>query len=248
MRRSIVVSLLFCLAASTALGSLYSWNPKKRPPTTLADALGIAKNLLGNDAVHRYCVAARLYGSAEGDGKSGAWNLYYAAEDGSRKQVYINMSGERSVRLWNGPVDWTKHDGRRTGISDVKKRLEELFDRHKLNVDIKLNGATLSARYKTRTFRTYHETVEGQYSDILTETVGPLPNGLVIEVEESPTFIRDWHDGYLGIGPYWRFYRRLHLLTQEDKFLKVEFRYGTDLSGDIRNEICDVFGEQASNL
>src|SRR5690606_17279573 len=99
----------------------------KRVPIPLADALKMAEKLLGEDAKNRYCVSVALYGNKEGDGKKGAWNLYYAADDGSQKQVSIHMDGEFDIKLANGPIDWNKEEGRRKELAEVKKLLQELF-------------------------------------------------------------------------------------------------------------------------
>src|SRR5687768_383066 len=91
------------LASTVAVASLYSWNDAKRPPISLAEALTRAEKLLGDDAANRYCVSVSLYGDETGEGKKGAWNLLFAAADGSKKHVYIDMQGKSDVKLWNGP-------------------------------------------------------------------------------------------------------------------------------------------------
>ena len=50
MRRLLIPLVIVSLLASTAVASLYSWNPKRRVPITLRDALNKAEELLGDDA------------------------------------------------------------------------------------------------------------------------------------------------------------------------------------------------------
>ena len=117
MRRTIIVATLLALVASTTCGRLYFWNANKRPPVTLQEALRRADKLLGDDAKNRYCISMVLYGNKKGDGKFGIWNLEYYAEDGSLKMVYIDsQTGKGYVGPGNGPIDWRKKEGRRTGL------------------------------------------------------------------------------------------------------------------------------------
>ncbi len=248
MKRFVVSTLVPCLVVSAAFGSLYSWNPKKRVPIPLRDALDRAEALLGDDANNRYCVAVILFGNKEGDGKGGAWNLFYAAEDGSKKLVHISMDGTSRVTLWNGPTDRTQGAGRRTDLDDVRERLAKLFADNKIDAQVQQTGNSLTVRYKTRSHKTYAQTEDGEYTDILSEVIGPKANGFVIDVSVVTKFVRGWHSGYPGTGPYWREYKRIHLTATKNTFLKVEVLYGGNVNHEFANELFGVFGVEARNL
>jgi hypothetical protein len=246
MRRLLIPFVIVSLLASTAVASLYSRSPKKRVPVSLRDALTKAEELLGDDAKNRYCVGVSLYGNKEGDGKGGAWNLFYAAEDGSKKHVYINMDGRSDVKLWNGPIDWTKHEGRRTGLDDVKTRLEQLFKKQGIDAAIQIEGEQLTCTYKTRDFQTYEQIDDGSYGENLIKTVGPQSDGFTIVAQIQKSIDLGWHDGYHD-GPYWRLYRRTHLMTAPETYLKAEVKYGHKCNYEFRNEMFRIFGETTQN-
>lgn len=234
------------LFASTAVASLYSWNPKRRVPISLRDALAKAEELLGDDAKNRYCIGVSLFGDRDGEGKQGAWNLFYAAEDGSKKHVYIDMDGRSDVKLWNGPIDWTKNEGRRTGLDDVKTRLQELFKKQGIDAAIEIEGEKLTCNYNTREFQTYEKLDDGSYGENLIKTVGPKADGFTIVAVEQKSIDRGWHDRY-DDGPYWRQYQRMHLMSTAERYLKVEVKYGHNCNYDFSNEMFHIFGETTGN-
>ena len=246
MKRLLIPFVIVGLLASTAFASLYSWNPKKRVPISLRDALTKAEELLGDDAKNRYCIGVSLYGNKEGDGKGGAWNLFYAAEDGSKKQVYVNMDGQSDVKLWNGPIDWTEHEGRRTGLDDVKTRLEQLFKKQGIDASVEIAGEKLTCNHNTRKFQTYAQLDDGSYGEKTIETIGPQLDGFAIVAQEQKSIDRGWHDGYAD-GPYWRQYQRMHLMTTEETYLKVEVKYGHGCNYEFSNEMFRIFGETTRN-
>ena len=41
-------------------------------------------------------------------------------------ELFIDMQGEQKVVLWNGPVDWTKKEGRRVNLEDARRALTVL--------------------------------------------------------------------------------------------------------------------------
>ena len=77
--------------------------------------------------------------------------------------------------------------------------------------------------------------------------VGPTANGFVINVSITTEFVRGWHDRYMETGPYWREYKRVHLMDAEGTFLKVEVLYGGNVNYEFVNELCGVFGVEARN-
>jgi hypothetical protein len=208
--------------------------------------LNKAEELLGDDAKDRYCIGVLLYGNKEGDGKGGAWNLFYAAEDGSKKHVYINMDGRSDVKLWNGPIDWTKHEGRRTGLDDVKTRLQQLFKKQGIDAAIEIEGEKLTCNYNTREFQTYEKLDDGSYGEKLIKTVGPKSDGFTSVALEQKSIGHGWRDGY-DDGPYWRQYQRMHLITTAETYLKVEVKYGHECNYQFSKEMFRIFGETTGN-
>lgn len=236
----VVVTLATTCACSTiAFASLYSWNDTKRPPISLADALARAEKLLGEDAVNRYCVGVGLYGDETFDGKIGKWNLYFAAADGSKKHVYIDMLGNGEVRLLHGPIDWKEKKGRRDGIADVRRRLEELFAKEHIEAQYVTQGDALIVKYHSRVFKVYPEREDGGFGNQLEDTEGPDSDGiwLSVRVVDKPI---PWRSRF----GYWRGEELTHILTQRGKFLKTETRIGPLVPYEIDLQITRVFGER----
>lgn len=230
------------LVSTIAVASLYLWNDAKRPPISLADALAKAEKLLGDDAANRYCVSVDLFGDQSGEGRGGAWNLLFAAADGSKKHVYIDMQGKGDVETWNGPIDWKKNDGRRVDLADVRRRMEELFTREGIQAVFEAGQDRLLVTYKAREFQIYPEREDGSYAAELEKAPGPAGDGIWLQV-----LIVDKPDqrayGYDG-GPYWKWVRHTYFLTQPGKFLAVDFRYGPNVKYEIARQMWDIFGEQ----
>lgn len=233
------------LVSSVAWASLYAWNDAKRPPISLADALDRAEKLLGDDAANRYCVSVSLFGDETGDGKEGAWNLWYAAADGSKKLVYIDMQGESDVELWNGPIDWNKNDGRRTDLADVRRRLEQLFAKERMKAAFEVQQDRLLVTYNVREFQVYPKREDGSYADELEKFPGPADNGIWLEarIVDKPDR-RDY--GYDG-GPYWKWVRGTYVLTQPGRFLSIDLRYGPNVNYEVVRQVWDIFGEPTND-
>jgi hypothetical protein len=230
------------LASAGALASLYHWNAAKRPPISLADALARAEKLLGDDAPNRYCVSVSLYGDETSDGKEGAWNLLFAASDGSKKHVYINMQGKSDVEIWNGPIDWKRNDGRRVDLADVRRRLEELFAKEGIKADYETQQDRLIVKYKIRSFEVYPRQDDGSYSEHLKTMPGPDGGGIWLQAQ-----IVDDPDrrGYgFSDGPYWQWVRGTYFTTTPGKFLSIDLRYGTNVKYEVAQQMWDIFGEQ----
>jgi hypothetical protein len=237
---SAFAALVLC---STAVASLYSWNDAKRPPLELADALSRAERLLGDDANHRYCVHVSLYGDETGEGKKGAWNLWFAAADGSKKHVFIDMQGNSRVRQWNGPVDSRKNEGRRSNLDDVRRRLEELFAKEGIAAEFAVDDGGLVVKHRTRTFHIHPEHDEGEYSDELQQVLGPAAEGIWLRLRtvNHPDSRQYGYDD----GPYWRWVRGTYFLNEPGSYLAVDFRYGQELKYEIVSQIQQIFGKRA---
>ena len=240
-----VAIALLTIASTAALASLYSWNDAKRPPISLADALARAEKLLDDDAANRYCVSVSLHGNETGDGKEGAWNLLFAATDGSKKHVYINMEGESHVKLWNGPIDWKKNDGRRADLADARRRLEELFAKEGIEAEYEAHPDRLLVKYKAREFQVHPLQKDGTYSEQLERIPGPGGEGiwLLVRIVEKPHQPEDEYSD----TPYWSGERYTYFLTEPGKFLSVDLRYGHKAKYEVARQIWDTFGERVPN-
>ena len=231
------------LASTVAFASLYAWNDAKRPPIPLSDALSRAEQLLGDDTDNRYCVSVTLFGDENGEGKEGAWNFLFAAADGSKKHVFIDMQGKSDIKLWNGPVNWKKNDGRRTDLNDVRRRLVEFFAKEGIKAEVKATQNRLLITHKTREYQIYPQLEDGRYAEELKSVPGPSGDGIWLQMQivDKPD-TREY--GYHG-GPYWRWIRGTYFLTEPKKFLSVDFRYGGNVKYEVVRQIWDVFGEKS---
>ncbi|MEM8667444.1 MAG: hypothetical protein AAGG48_08020 [Planctomycetota bacterium] len=243
MKRRLATVILLSLVASTAFSSLYKWNPKKRVPITLREALDKADDLLREEGEDRYCIQVSLYGNKEGDGKSGAWNLYFAAEDGSLMQVAVDMDGKTQVKPFIAPIDWTRHKGRRTGLDDVKARLEQVLIDHGIDASIEQSGEKLTCSYRTREFLIYKAKEDGSYGEDPIATVGPKPDGFILEAEVQTGDSVDRGLRNLPMCSYYSSYRHMHLLTTPESYLRVEIKSGLKCDANFKSDLRSVFGE-----
>ena len=243
MKTKLAIATLLCLAPATAYASLYLWVNTNRPPVTLAAALEKGDALLADDAIRYYPVGVSLYGNAEGNGKGGAWNIFYGCSDGSKKLVYVNMQGEANIKDWNGPIDKMATDGRVTGLMDLKQRLEKFMSSHNLPLDtIELNDETLSIRSRTREFQLHPERGDGEYGQETVTVIGPKAEGFVIDVvlhsKRPPAKPYRWK------GPYWGITEQNYILANGNGYLELSFLHGSALSSDIVNRMERCFGER----
>jgi len=186
MKHLLIALLASAFLASASVASTYLWNPTERPAVSLEDALLQARKLLGDDADERYCVGVLLLGNKEGDGKSGAWWLNFAAADGSMKHVDINMKGDADVKYYP-PIDWNANKGRRSGLADVQGRINQVFANAGIDATAKIEKNHLSVRYKTRIFKVHPKGEDGEYGNELQDVVGPT-KGASSSTSLSPTY------------------------------------------------------------
>jgi hypothetical protein len=243
MKSKLVIAALLCLTPAIAYASLYRWVDTNRPPVTLAAALEKGESLLADDAIRYYPVSVSLFGNAKGDGKGGAWNIFYGCSDGSKKHVYVNMQGEASIKDWNGPVDKMATEGRVTDLTDLKHRLEKLMTSHKMPLDtIELNDKKLSIRSRTREYQLHPELGDGEYGQATVSVIGPKAEGVVIDVvlhsKQPPTKPYRWK------GPYWGVTEQNYILASGNGYLELSFLHGPALSSDIVDRMERCFGEQ----
>lgn len=245
MKRSYVLAAILAsvLCCPLAFASLYSWNDARRPPISLREALARAEKLLGDEAPNRYCVSVALYGDETGDGKKGAWNLLFAAADGSKKHVYIDMQGNSHVTPWNGPIDRKKNEGARKDLGDVRRRLEELFAKEGIVAEFDAQEDGLTVQHHTRTFRVHPERADGSYGEQPWEAPGPAADGVWLRLQAVDRPDRREEFG-CDDGPYWRWHRGTYVLAQPGKFLAVDLRYGRKVKHEIISQMQQVFGER----
>ena len=243
MKIKLLVAALLCLIPAMAYASLYRWVDTNRPTVTLAAALEKGEALLADDAIRYYPVGLSLYGKAEGDGKDGAWNIFYGCSDGSKKHVYVNMQGEANIKDWNGPVDKMAKEGRVTDLIDLKQRLEKFMTSHNMPLDsIELKDESLSIRSRTREFQLHPDLDDGEYGQETVKVIGPKAKGIMIDVvlhsKQPPSKPYRWK------GPYWGVTERNYILANGNGYLELSFLHGSALSSDIVNRIERCFGEQ----
>jgi hypothetical protein len=185
-----------------------------------------------------------LYGDKEWQGKQGWWNLHYAASDGSQKLVVIDMKGDGHVGDYSGPIDWKKHEGRRTDLTDVQRRLEDLLARKSIEAKFMADADRLLVTYSVREFQIYPQEDDGSYSDKLETIIGPQSDGFWLEAR-----VVNKVDGrYYGFdrGVYWRWHRGTFFLADPEKYLAMDFRGGPRLDAidlSLTTEIMQIFGK-----
>ena len=243
MKTKLLIAALLFFAPAMAYASLYGWVDTNRPPVTLAAALEKGESLLADDAIRYYPVGVSLYGNAKGDGKGGAWNIFYGCSDGSKKHVYVNMQGEANIKDWNGPVDKMATEGRVTDLMDLKQRLEKFMNSHDMPLDtIELKDESLSIRSRTREFQLHPELEDGEYGQETVSVIGPKADGVVIDVvlhrKQPPTKPYSWK------GPYWGVTEQNYILASGNGYLELSFLHGFALSSDIVNRMERCFGER----
>ena len=247
MKRTVTSILMFGLFASAACGTTYHWNPNKRPPVSLAEALQHADALLGDDANNRYCTGVALHGNESGDGKECGWNFYYSAADGSIKLVYVDQNGGGDVQLFNGPVDWREKPGRRTGLKDIAACLNHVLKANGYEARATVKDKKLTLHARTRTFRVYPKTESGPFGNELVDMIGPKHDGVVIEGHELDHLDREAYD-FFEQGPYWCVSRSNHELTGEERFVNVQMRYGAGVPNALIVSLLKAFGKQELGL
>lgn len=242
MRRCILSAAciaMFATFAATSFADLFKWRDRVRPPVSLKQALTIAESLLGEDAKNRFCIEVSIYGNPTGAPKPGAWNLFFAADDGSKKHVYVDMDGNGKISTWNEAIDWTKDAGRRKDIQDVQERLKALFDKETLDATLERDGERLIARYRARMYEIYRAEKDGSFAEDLTKEVGPKHDGFIIEaqiVEEGTDYFHFEH------GPYWIEHTQLFPTTEKGKLMLVRKRYGRNFKQELLAQIDQAFG------
>lgn len=235
----IILAALITSIAGTTFASLFVWRDRVRPPVSLREALDISEKILGEDLKNRYCVNVSLYGNPTGAPKPGAWNLLFAAADGSKKHVYVDMDRNSKISIWNESTDWTKDAGRRKSLDDVKSRLEMLFVKENLDVAFERKDERLIGRFRTRAYEIYKIEQDGSFSDNLTTEIGPQGDGFTFEAEIVNEGAEYSHFQY---GPYWTESNQLYPMTEKGKLLLVRKRYGRDFKKELHSQIDQAFG------
>lgn len=221
VKKSLMAVTLFMVLPGVSLATLFSWHDRVRPPVSLREALDIAEKLLGEDAANRYCVEVSIYGNPMAAPKPGAWNLFFAAADGSRKHVYVDMDRNAKLSTWNEAIDWKKDAGHRLDLNDAFVRLKSLFEKEKLDVQLEKNDNRLTAQFNTRNYRFHSQNLDGSYETELTEEIGPAHDGFIINAS-----ILDEQIDFNRSVPYWREQTQTFPTAIAGKFMVVNSRYG----------------------
>ncbi len=236
--------LLTGITATAFAQTVFRWNDRARPPVSLKEAIDIGEQLLGDDAKNRYCVSVSLNGNPAGAAKPGRWDLLFAAPDGSKKHVYVNMDRNSQLSTWNEAVDWKKDSGRRIDLNDVQSRLLELFAKEKLDVKLERKGERLVGQYRTRKYQLYTTAEDGSYSKTLTEDIGPEHDGFSFDAK----IVDEGDDNYFfNEGPYWAEYAQSYPLKEKGKILLVRKRCGREFKWELHRQIDQVFGIDFEN-
>lgn len=236
---TLTAGTMLAVFGGTCFATLFVWRDRVRPPVSLREALDIAEQLLGDDAKNRYCVDVSIYGNPMGAPKPGAWNLLFAAEDGSKKQVYVDMDRNSKLTTWNEAIDWKKDAGRRTNLNDVLARLKALFDKENLDAQLELQNGHLVGRYRTRIYQIYKIQPNGSYSTELTEEIGPEHDGFAFDAE-----IVDEGSDYFHFdsAAYWMEYTQVYPTTVKGRLLVARKKYGRDFRKELHSQIDQAFG------
>lgn len=242
MRRLLILAAVaasFAAIAGSAFAELFTWRDRVRPPVSLNDALDIGERLLGDDAKNRFCVDVSIYGNPMGAPKPGAWNLLFAAEDGSKKHVHVDMEGNGTLSTWNEAIDWKRDAGRRKDLDDAQSRLASLFDKENLNVSLTREQRRLLGHYRTHSYAIYKPDQLGAFSEELTTEVGPRVDGFMFDAQIIDEGTDHYHFDY---GPYWTEYTRLYPTTETRKLILVRMRLGRQIKQEMQMQIDQAFG------
>ena len=230
------------VSGATSDTRAYSWNETKRPPVSLAEALVKAEQLLGDQTADRYCVSVDLYGDQTASGKLGYWALLYAANDGSKKLVSIDMQGDGGVRDWNGPIDMNaKGKVALAGLVDVRTVVERLFAREGIEAQFQLTPEELIVEHHTRPFQVYAQGPDDSYSAQLQTVKGPNADGIWLRVTivGQPDLRRYAYRD----GPYWRWHRATYFTSNDGKYFAVDLRYGSAVKAEVINRLINALGQ-----
>lgn len=239
--RIVACGLLLLLGTSAVIASTYAWNKLKRPPISLAEALTLVEKTLGKEAATRYCLNASLNGNQNGNGQEGAWNFIYAANDGSRNRVWVDMQGKVSVDLWNGPVDPEEKKGPHRDLNDVKRQLEALFQQYKIDAQLVLENDVLRADYRTRDFLVYEEKSPGEFGEQPVTMRGPKADGVWLEIRLTNQI--DRRDYFCDDDPhYWSWQRGTFYTTVPTRYLSVDMRSGRTFNAAFVYQVRELFG------
>ena len=239
--RILVLILVLCAImpmAVTSRISLFRWHDHVRPPVSLERALEISKAKLGDDYENRYCVEVQLFGNPYALPRPGVWNLYFAAEDGSKKHVSVDMDGEATVEMWNEAIDWEKNRGLRHDLEDIRKRFRDFLAKEKLEASTIESNEKTVVSFRQRSFHVHLSNDDGSYQAELSEIAGPDADGFIVEfwVTDTPATPDRQQRAY------WTERSKAVPLTSPNTYVQTIFKTGPRLKREYRDQIEQIFG------
>ena len=218
--------------------STFDWNDHVRPPVSLEKAIELSREQLGDDYANRYCVRVSLYGNPTGGPKPGQWNLFYAAENGSKKHVIVDMDGNAAAGVWNQAIDWNQNKGKRADLADIKKRLQIFFDKERLGVEFSESNGKVVVTHRTRMFQVHQLMEDGRFDDQLTELRGPASDGFIIEYYLTNKPVSASYEN----GIYWSVFAKTVPLQTKDNYVHFSITEGRRIKREYVLQLIQIFG------
>lgn len=224
MTRSLaILSFILALALPrTSSATTYSWNPARRPSISIEEAHAAAlKEMTPEQAKTYYLTSAELLGNREGDGKDGAWNLYFEG-GATRLSFFMDLDGTKRLSSYTPPPAALAKDIK--SLADVEQALAGSLHLPTDAVVVR-EGNTVTVSSKTRTYQVHPTIRWGEYGDDTVRTFGPDAYGLILRIRE----IKSGFVPRVGLSeshPYRNGYRRLFPGFDRDHELLVEAEYG----------------------
>jgi hypothetical protein len=240
MKRIKLLALCSCILISmcgVGYAVIIHWDVRVRPPVSLREALDISEKFLGDEAANRYCVSATLYGRADKQGKSGIWNLDFAAADESHKYIGVYMNREVSFDPVLRPSERTWRD-----ISQIQTDLAELFNDEDIQISLSEAGDRLVGSFRTRNYRFYERKLDGSYADTLSDEIGPEHDGVYVEAKTFEMSVTSplRHEQF----PYWHEYSETYPIDDSGRTMSIKVRFGNDAPAEIRWRIISAIRDK----
>ena len=252
MKKLIICSV--CIVAAIpclALATTYDWNPKQRPPVSLAKALSRAQKAIDklDNGKDYYCIDAHMLGNKDGTAEDGAWWLIYARNDGQQQYVGILFrSGIVEVDVKNYMPPDPKLDGQIKNIDDAEKIISDFLKAHNLKGTVIRDGSIVTVSVNVRQFNIHTSLDSGEFSKETKVATGPSAKGFILKIHERKL---QAHHRNFGFGypfdpfeydrPYSISYPHTFVSSHAGKELYVQIDYGRNFSDKMAIRIFDLF-------